>query len=174
MSFSVASMETPSSIDVQYLDSAWEQRTAETAQSTVQTPPHPPQGKTYASYASAATSDQVSGMTEPDAPRDDRHDELNKKIATLEAMVVQLCQQVQRLTNYSDQQQTFFSNHEDNNAMHPGKRQDLKETPRKHKKALQYSTPSIVAEDINEPAPMNDDRLTAWDDYLPEQKDGQM
>jgi hypothetical protein len=56
--------------------------------------------------------------------------------------------------------------------VHPGKRQDLKATPRKHKKASQYSAISSVEEDSSEPAPMNEDRLTAWDDYLPEQKDG--
>jgi hypothetical protein len=36
-------------------------------------------------------------MTEPDQVRDARHEELSTKIATLEAMIVELCEQVQTL-----------------------------------------------------------------------------
>jgi hypothetical protein len=111
-------------------------------------------------------------MTEPETPPDPRHDKLSSKIAALEAMVVQLCLQVQRLTNYSDHQQQLLSNHE-GSAQHLGKRQDVKETPRKHKKPIQYSAPSCAEDDTTKPAPMNDDRITTWDDYLPEHKDGQ-
>jgi hypothetical protein len=106
----------------------------------------------------------MSGMTETD-PRDTRHEELTSKIATLEATIAQLCQQVQLLTNASAQQNTTLS-HKDE-SLHREKRLDRKDSPRKHKRPQTYSAPSHVAEDINEAAPMTDDRPTAWDDYLP-------
>ena len=103
-------------------------------------------------------------MTETD-PRDTRHEELTSKIATLEATIAQLCQQVQLLTNASAQQNTTLS-HKDE-SLHREKRLDRKDSPRKHKRPQTYSAPSHVAEDINEAAPMTDDRSTVWDDYLP-------
>ena len=102
-------------------------------------------------------------MTEPDQVRDARHEELSTKIATLEAMIVELCKQVQTLTNNSA--------HHDDGSRHHGKRIDTKESPRKHKKPQQYSALSCVEEDTNEAAPMDEDRLTAWDDYSLTSKD---
>ena len=104
-------------------------------------------------------------MTESEPPQDARHEELANKIATLEAMIVQKCQQVQALTNTSAQEQT--SQDHDGSLSHCGKRLDQKDSPRKHKKSQQYSAPSSVAEDTNESAPMDGDCLTVWDDYLP-------
>jgi hypothetical protein len=99
LTYSVKNMETDTSVESQDLDSAWEQRTTATTQSKSSTPPQRPIGKTFESYAAATSFDQVSGMTEPEHPRDVRHDELSSKITNLEAMIVQLCQQVQALTN---------------------------------------------------------------------------
>ena len=164
MTFSVSNMETSESTDTQHLYSAWEQRTPATRQSTGHTSQPRPLGKTFESYAAATVSDQVSGMTEQEQSRDTRHEELSTKIATLEATIVELCKQVQLLTNQS------ASYHEDG-SQHYGKRIDRKDSPRKHKQPQQYSAPSSVAEDTNEPAPMDEDRLTAWDDYTLKLKD---
>ena len=73
-----------------------------------------------------------------------------------------MCKQVQLLANSIA--------HNDEQMHHSGKRIDMKDTPRKHKKAQQYSAPSSVEEDTNETAPMDGDRLTAWDDYSPKQQ----
>ncbi len=167
MSYSVASMGTTNSNENQYLDSAWETRTSTTAESestTVPLPNNPRQtGRVYESYAAATVSDQVSGITDSDpSPADPRHEELSDKIVALEAMIAQLCQQVQFLTN------NVLSSSRDNDALeqqHLGKRQDVKLTPRKHKRPQNYSASLHVDEDMNEEAPNTDDRLTAWDDY---------
>lgn len=108
----------------------------------------------------------MSGMTESD-PRDTRHEELTNKIATLEAMITQLCQQVQILANNASSGQNKTTFDQDDPSVHREKRQDQKDSPRKHKKPQAYSASSYVDEDINEQAPMTEDRLTAWDDYLP-------
>ena len=111
-------------------------------------------------------------MTEPDpVQRDLKHEELSGKIATLEAMIMRLCQQVQALTETSTHNQ--HSPNPEVYAQHPGKRQDLKDTPKKYKRAQQLSTHSSAEEDTQEKAPMEEDRLTAWDDYLPQHKDDQ-
>jgi hypothetical protein len=163
LTYSVTNMEQSVTENDQDLDSAWDQQTATTHPSTVPSPTRRTPGKTYASYAAATVSDQVSGMTEPDPARDPRHDELSNKIAHLEAMIVQLCQQVQSLTN--------SAHHNDEQTRPSGKRIDRKDSPRKHKKPHQYSAPSSVEEDTNEPAPMEEDRITVWDDYLTKPKD---
>ena len=164
MSFSVCNMEAMSESDARCLDSAWGQDTPPTSQSSpVSSTTSRPLGKTFESYAAATISDQVSGMTEPDQVRDARHEELSTKIATLEAMIVELCEQVQTLTNNSA--------HHNDGSHHHGKRVDTKESPRKHKKPQQYSALSCVKEDTNEAAPMDDDRHTAWDDYSLTSKD---
>jgi hypothetical protein len=169
LSYSVASMEkTSNHVDEQYLDRAWETPTAQ-SQSMSPTARHPATGKTYASYASATISDQVSGITESDPPRDLRHEELSNKIATLETMIFQLCQQVQLFTANAAQRQDShqlvdFMHHRD-------KRPDRKDSPRKHKKSQQYSAPSSDKDDTDESAPMDEDRLTVWDDYSPKPKD---
>jgi hypothetical protein len=146
------------------LDYAWaSNQTPEIAPKPfVQSPLHRTPGKSYASYASAAVSDQMSGMTESD-PRDVRHEELANKITTLEATIIQLCQQVQLLANASAQQKSHEGH--DDESRHREKRLDRKDSPRKHKQAQTYSATSHADEGINEPAPMEDDRLTVWDDY---------
>ena len=163
LQYSVASMEQSTNEDVQYLDSAWEHKTVETPQTTsTSSSIHRPIGTSYASYAAATVSDQVSGMTETEPSRDQQHEELHNKIAHLEAMIVQLCHQVQSLTNQSI--------HQDEYPQPVGKRLDRKESPRKHKQAQQYTAPSSAEEGTQEPAPMDEDRPTAWDDYSPKTK----
>ena len=159
LQYSVASMEQSMNEDVQYLDSAWEHRTVDTSQTTTSSSIHRSTGTTYASYAAATVSDQVSGMTETEPSRDQQHEELRNKIAHLEAMIVILCHQVQSLTNQSIHQDEF--------TQPVGKRLDKKESPRKHKQAQQYTAPSSAEEGTHEPAPMDEDRPTAWDDYSP-------
>lgn len=161
MMFSVASMEQSTNEEDQYLDRAWEQKIDETSQSTMSSSIPRRTGTTYASYAAAATvSDQVSGMTETEPSRDQKHEELSNKIAHLESMIAQLCQQVQSLTNRSP------PCHDD--SLQPeGKRIDRKASPMKHKKAQQYSASSCAEEGTQESAPMDDDCLTVWDDYSP-------
>ena len=46
------------------------------------------------------------------------------------------------------------------------KRQDVKDTPRKHKRSHDHNAGSEAEEGSKESAPMDDDRLTAWDNYL--------
>ena len=163
MSFSVSNMGIRADSDEHDLDGVWEKRsTPSIDQSTVQSPPMRPLGKTFESYAAATVSDQVSGMTEPEQTRDVCHEELSTKIATLEAMIVELCKRVQLLTDNSA--------HYEDGSHQSGKRIDRKDTPRKHKRPQQYSASSSVEEDTNELAPMDDDRLTAWDDYSPQPK----
>jgi hypothetical protein len=166
MTFSAASMAThDTSGNDTHLDSAWDNLNTAGKQSTASVSTNSSSGRVYASYASAAISDQMSGMTESD-PRDTRHEELTNKIATLEAMITQLCQQVQILAkNASNQNKTTFD--QDDPSVHREKRLDQKDSPRKHKKSQAYSASSYVEEDINEQAPMTEDCLTAWDDYLP-------
>jgi hypothetical protein len=81
MSFSVTGMETSmEDYDTSNLDgAAKDQHTVRSTYSDEQTSKHGIPGRTYASYASATTSDQVSGMTEPDQPRDVKHEELRGK-----------------------------------------------------------------------------------------------
>jgi hypothetical protein len=161
MMYSVASMETSTSNGSQSLDRAWETRPAVHSKTTETSASYQPtQKKPFASYAAATVSDQVSGITESEQIRDARHEELRSKIDTLEALVVQLCHQVQALTaNVAPPpaRDAYDSPH--------GKRPDLQDTPRKHKKPHNYSAASDVEEDTNERAPMNDDHLTVWDDY---------
>ncbi|KAI2512755.1 hypothetical protein MHU86_1543 [Fragilaria crotonensis] len=173
MEYSVESMTT-NTIDsgtMFRLDRAWDNRTGDTIhQSTNHSTNTRSQysERTYASYAAATVSDQVSGMTESDTPRDIRHEELTNKIATLEAMIERLCQQVQVLTNTAAQPQAIDP---DDSPNHREKRLDRKASPRKHKQSTQYSAPSGIEEDNHEPAPMDEDRLTAWDDYSPRKDD---
>ncbi|KAI2504962.1 hypothetical protein MHU86_9491 [Fragilaria crotonensis] len=161
-------METNTSTDAPYLDSAWKQRTATATQSFETTPVTRTSKKTYPLYAAAAStvSDQVSGMTEPDPSlRGIRHEELSNKIATLEAMIAQLCKQVQPLT---DQSLTH------SNCTPPlGKRTVRKESRQKeHEQAQQFSALKSATEGTNEQAPMNKDCLTAacWDHYTLQHK----
>ena len=173
MSFSVAGREASELDDGQQidLDNAWAPAKHDTSHVKARAHPKPPV-RTHASYASATVSDQVSGMTEPDpVQRDLKHEELSGKIATLEAMIMRLCQQVQALTETSTHNQ--HSPNPEVYAQHPGKRQDLKDTPKKYKRAQQLSAHSSAEEDTQEKAPMEEDRLTAWDDYLPQHKDDQ-
>jgi hypothetical protein len=163
LTFSVASMATSTIADVNNLDNAWDNQTAENARSKAPNPAYRSSRKSHTSYAAATISDQMSGITESD-PRDARHEELNNKIATLEATVARLCQQVQLLVNGPALQPSTPG--QETESLHREKRLDRKDSPRKHKKAQTYYAPSNVEEDINEPAPMDDDRLTVWDDYL--------
>jgi hypothetical protein len=105
-------------------------------------------------------------MTETDTPRDLRHEELSNKIATLETMILQLCQQVQLLNAAAAQQQDQSAD-----LHHRDKRIDMKNSPRKHKKAQTYSATSSDKEDTDDGAPMDEDHLTVWDDYAPKPKD---
>jgi hypothetical protein len=105
-------------------------------------------------------------MTESEPPRDIRHEELTNKIAILEAMIAQLSQRVQALTNPSAPTQQALKDKDDNFG-HREKRLDQRESPRKHKQAQQYSAPSrITGDTIETGAPMDEDRPTVWDDYL--------
>lgn len=90
---------------------------------------------------------------------------MTNKIATLEAMIERLCQQVQVLTNTAVQPQASTNPPPDAPLNHREKRIDRKESPRKHKQSKQYSAPSDIEEDNHEPAPMDEDQLTVWDDY---------
>jgi hypothetical protein len=81
-------------------------------------------------------------MTESEPPQDARHEELANKIATLEARIVQKCQQVQALTNTSAQQQT--SQDHDGSLSHCGKRLDQKDSPRKHKNLNNIQLPQVL------------------------------
>ena len=155
----------------QFLDRAWDNRPrAEVPPSTNQTQFRKPSSseRMYASYAAATVSDQMSVMTESDTPPDIIHEELRNKIATLEATIERLCHQVQVLTNTTVHQQ---SADQDGSFDHREKRLDRKDSPRKHKQSQKYSASSGIAEDTNEPAPTNEDRLTVWDDYLPRNDD---
>jgi hypothetical protein len=168
MEYSVESMTTNTMDgDVMFrLNRAWDNRMGSTIQQSTNHSTNTRSQyseRTYTSYAAATVSDQVSGITESDTPRDLRHEELTNKIATLEAIIERLCQQVQVLTNAAAQPQA--STDPDVPLNHREKRLDRKESPRKHKQSKQYSAPSGIAEDNHEPAPMDDDRLTVWDDY---------
>ena len=173
MEYSVTSMttNTTNGDTEQFLDRAWDNRPrAEVPPSTNQTQFRKPSSseRMYASYAAATVSDQMSGMTESDTPRDIIHEELRNKIASLEAMIERLCHQVQVLTNTTVHQQ---SADQDGSFDHREKRLDRKDSPRKHKQSQKYSASSGIAEDTNEPAPTNEDRLTVWDNYLPRNDD---
>lgn len=173
MEYSVSSMTTTSTTNEDFelrLDKAWDNRpSAEGPSSKNQTQfSKSSSERTYESYAAATVSDQMSGMTESDTPRDILHEELRNKIATLEAMIERLCHQVQVLTNATAHQQ---SADQDGSVDHREKRLDRKESPRKHKQSQKYSASSGIAEDTNEPAPTNGDRLTVWYDYLPRTDD---
>jgi hypothetical protein len=98
LTFSVASMATSTIAEANNLDHAWDNQIAVNARSNAPNPTYRSSGKSHTSYAAATISDQMSGITESD-PRDARHEELNNKIATLEATVAQLCQQIQLLVN---------------------------------------------------------------------------
>ena len=106
----------------------------------------------------------MSGMTEP-VPRDTRHEELTNKIATVEALIGQLCQQVLQLLTNASAQNTIASILDEQH-FHREKRLDQKDSPRKRKKPQTYSASPNVEQDISEQAPMTEDRLTAWEDYI--------
>ena len=173
MEYSVESMtSTTSNVDTSYLDNAWDNRNETSTPSMHQSSLPRSLEKTYASYAAATVSDQVSGITESDTPRDLRHEELTNKIVTLEAMIVQLCQQVQALTNSPAQSQQMTGVTEsEGSTIHREKRLDRKDSPRKHKQRQQTLAPSGIEEDNTEPAPMGEDRLTVWDDAAHDQDD---
>ncbi len=173
MEYSVSSMTTNTTNEdaMLCLDRAWDKRpSAEVPASKNQTQfSKSSSERTYSSYYAAATvSDQMSVMTESDTPPDIIHEELRNKIATLEATIERLCHQVQVLTNTTVHQQ---SADQDRSFDHREKRLDRKDSPRKHKQSQKYSASSGIAEDTNEPAPTNEDRLTVWDDYLPRNDD---
>ena len=115
-------------------------------------------------------SDQVPGITESSLPRDLCHEELSNKIATLETIILQLCQQVQLLTVPAAQQQDPLHTRV---YMHRrDKRPDRKDNPRKHKKSQQHSALSSDTNNTDaESAPMDEDCLTVWDNYTPKPKD---
>ncbi|KAI2499827.1 hypothetical protein MHU86_14644 [Fragilaria crotonensis] len=148
MQFSVTSMTSTSTIGhVESTSLDGEERVANIDGITLDSSPTSKHmsGRKYSSYAAATAttvSDQVSGITESEQLRDVQHEELRNKIATLEAMIVQLCQQVQVLTDNSNSRSQQDLADESDYVQHNGKRQDTKEwTPRKHKKAQQYSAP---------------------------------
>ena len=83
MEYSVAGMATTTTNgDASYLDRVWDTQTTATTQSMTPTPTpvNRSPGGTYTSYVAATVSDQVSGMTESEPPRDVRHEELTKKL----------------------------------------------------------------------------------------------
>ncbi len=137
LTFSVASMKSTSvSADEQYLDRAWD---TPTETSTTTKNDHSFRSSTrkqHKSYAAAVApgSDQMSGITDSEpSPRDARHEELSLRIASLEAMIVTLCTQVQALTTQS-QPTNSTASHPRDASKHQEKRQDIKSTPRKSKK----------------------------------------
>lgn len=82
-------------------------------------------------------------------------------------LVVQLCEQVQTLTNTAEQKQ-HLSNDLERSQLPREKRLDCKDSCRKHKQTQHNSASSRVADDRNKPAPIDEDRLTVWwDNYLP-------
>jgi hypothetical protein len=106
LSFSATSMQSTSNTDdEQYLDQTyWElPPEASTKSNAVDRAAQASmENKKFASYTSAAgaaaSSDQMSGITDSEpSPRDVQHEELNLKIASLEAIVMALCAQVQAL-----------------------------------------------------------------------------
>ena len=123
--------------------------------------------RTHASYAAATVSDQVSGITDSEpSPRDAKHEELSMKIASLESMVAALIQQVQLLATASTVQGNIPIQHAPRDPYYPqGKRQDVKDTPRKHKRSHDHNADSVAKESSNESAPMEEHPLTVWDDY---------
>jgi hypothetical protein len=144
-------------------------RTATATQSFETTPVPQTSKKTYPFYAAAAAaaaatvSDQVSGMTEPDpSSRGIRHEELlsNKIVTLVEAMIVQLCKQVQSLT---DQSLTH------SNCTPPLEKRTVRKEFRQkeHEQTQQFSALKSAREGTNKQAPMNEDCLTAacWDNY---------
>jgi hypothetical protein len=171
MSFSVASMPSTgvAGENDQDLDRAWETPiTPPTGTTQEELPPTYQPGKPYATYAAAtAGSDQVSGITdsEPSPSRDSRHDELSLKIASLEAMIITLCAQVQALTSPSNQLKDALPTQTRDPSQPQGKRQDTRLSPRKSKRPHAQSADSVADEGSQESVPHTEDRRTAWDDY---------
>ena len=169
MSFSVASMPSTGTAGEadQDLDRAWEIPAA-TSESTNDKVPHTRSTRTtYTSYAAAtAGSDQVSGITDSEpSPRDVKHEELSLKIASLEAMIIALCAQVQALTPQSTQFIDSPPSKTRDLCQHQENRQDTKSSPRKSKRTHDQSADSVAEEGSQESAHQTEDRRTAWDDY---------
>jgi len=175
MSFSVTSMQlTSNSEDEQYLDRSYREVPMDASTKTKgadRTAQPPTRNKTFASYASAAgaaaSSDQMSGITDSEpSPRDVHHEELNLKIASLEAMVVALCAQVQALVASQTIVGLESSQHARDPSQQQEKRQDVKSTPRKAKRSLDHTTDLVAEEGSQKSVPLvNEDRRTVWDDY---------
>jgi hypothetical protein len=88
------------------------------------------------------------------------------KIVSLESMVAALIQQVQLLATASTVQGNIPIQHAPRDPYYPqGKRQDVKDTPRKHKRSHDHNADSVAKESSNESAPMEEHPLTVWDDY---------
>ena len=167
MSFSVSSMpfdgNTPNILD---LDNVRDRHQAEAPKKNSPNLAWPQNERTYASYAAATVSDQVSGITESEpAPRDVKHEELSMKIASLEAMVATLVQQVQNLTMASMPQENLPNPNPRDPSYPKEKRQDVKDTPRKHKRPHGQTADLEATEGSKESAPMDEHPLTVWDDY---------
>lgn len=157
--------------DTPNLDKAWESQSL-SATKTPSPTPSPSSERTYTLYAAATISDQeVSGMTDSEPVQDTHHEELTNKSASLETMLVQLlCQQVQTLTNTAKHKQQLSNDLE--RSLLPRKKQlDCMDSCRKHKQTQHNSASSRVADDRNKPAPIDEDCLTVWDNYLPKHDD---
>ena len=83
-------------------------------------------------------------------------------------MVAALIQQVQLLATASSTQGTSIPTQApiEESYYQQGKRQDVKDTPSKHKRSHDHNAGSEAEEGSRESAPMDDDRLTEWGDYL--------
>jgi hypothetical protein len=151
MSFSVISTQTGKSNDKQYLDQTrWETPTgASTITNNVHKATQPTENQTFASYAAAAgavSSDQMSGITDSELlPRDLRHEELNLKIASLEAIMRALCAQVQTLTSQTQVNVEILQTPR-NPSQQQEKRQDIKSTRRRARRS-DDQTANLVAEE---------------------------
>ena len=171
MSFSVSSLPSEeNNDDAPDLDRVWGTQASTPEPSSASTSSRI-NVRTHASYAAATVSDQVSGITDSEpSPRDVKHEDLSMKIASLEAMVAALLQQVQLLATAPVAQSNTPIQTPGDSYYPQGKGQDVKDTPRKHKRSHDHDADSGVKDGSKESAPMDDDRLTVWDDYLTNSK----
>ena len=175
LTFSVTSMKsTGASADELSLDRAWDiPKESSTINNTRNDHMSGLSTRKPESYAAAVApgSDQMSGITDSEpSPRDARHEELSLKIASLEAMIVTLCAQVQALTTQQAQPITTPPQHPRDISKQQEKRQDIKMTPRKSKRSNDFTADSEAAEGSQQSATQPEDRPTVWDDYLTTQQ----
>ena len=170
MSFSVASMKSDGNTDELYLDqvSGEDSTKASTRTNGNQKETQPKitkQTATYAAAAGATSVDQISGITESEpSPIDAKHEELNLRIASLEAMIMALVSQVQLLTSQT-QESIVPRQHPKDPSERQEKRQDIKSTPRKAKRPHDQTADLVAKDGSHNSATQNEDRPTVWDDY---------